>query len=143
MPDSGIRTGPTWTPGSCARTGTGDRLVRGWSGVVVASWSGAGLEAVAEAVFARHNRDDRPDGELCPSMSVGDVIVFGGDVTVSVADVGFVRVVIDQRDLIVNRPWRVEMSDGAQQRSTGVPGSAGRPDANAPAAPSPELGLGP
>jgi hypothetical protein len=32
---------------------------------------------LAEDVFARHNRDDRPDGQLCPSMSIGDVVMFG------------------------------------------------------------------
>ena len=29
---------------------------------------------VLDAIFARHNRDDRPDGQLAPSLSVGDVI---------------------------------------------------------------------
>ena len=27
------------------------------------------------AIFARHNRDDRPDGRIAPSLSVGDIIV--------------------------------------------------------------------
>lgn len=29
---------------------------------------------VLDAIFARHNRDDRPDGPYAPSLSVGDVI---------------------------------------------------------------------
>ena len=31
----------------------------------------------AERFFVRHHRDDWPDGQLCPSMSTGDVVVIG------------------------------------------------------------------
>lgn len=27
-----------------------------------------------DAVYGRHNRDDRPDGQIAPSLSVGDVV---------------------------------------------------------------------
>jgi hypothetical protein len=54
-----------------------------------------GLNAIAERLFARHNRDHRPDGQLCPSMSVGDVIVIGED----------------PDDLIVARPWRIVVKE--------------------------------
>ena len=31
-----------------------------------------------EAIFVRHNRDDRPDGRLAPSLSVDDVVAVDG-----------------------------------------------------------------
>jgi hypothetical protein len=62
------------------------------------------VEVVAERVFQRHNQEDRPDGRLCPSMSVGDVVVIG-EVALSVAPVGFTQVDIDQSDLIVDESW--------------------------------------
>jgi hypothetical protein len=75
------------------------------------------FEVLAEDVFASHNRDDRPDGQLCPSMSVGDVVMFG-EVAMSVDDVGFARVDIDRCDLIVYRTWR-QVTD--QDRSAPAP----------------------
>jgi hypothetical protein len=86
----------------------GDRLVRGFAGEVYGD--PADLAAAAEVVFARHNRDDRPDGRTAPSLSVGDVVVFG-EVAVSVARFGFVRVEFDAADLIVDRRWS-EVADG-------------------------------
>lgn len=89
----------------------GDRLVKGWSddvpAVVPVIATGNPLEmvlATAERVFMRHNADDRPDGQLCPSMSVGDVVAFG-EVAVSVDRRGFVQVSLDPSDLIVDRAW--------------------------------------
>ena len=81
----------------------GDRLVRGWSGELVVA-AGPPLVELAEEVFARHNRDDRPDGQLCPSMSIGDVVVFG-EVALSVDRRGFVRVALDAADLITGQCW--------------------------------------
>ena len=87
----------------CRAYQPGDRLVRGHQGEVDGS---AGLSPIAhcEQLFSRHNRDDRPDGQLCPSMSVGDVIVFG-EVAYSVDHCGFKRVDLDMRDLITDRTW--------------------------------------
>jgi hypothetical protein len=82
----------------------GDRLVRGHAGTIDVEHADD-VTAVAERLFARHNRDDRPDRHLCPSMSVGDVIVIG-EVAVSVAGVGFQRVDLDNNDLIVDRSWQ-------------------------------------
>jgi hypothetical protein len=61
----------------------GDRLVRGHHGDLDVT-DPTDLDAIAEAIFERHNRDDRPDGRLCPSLSVGDVVVVG-EIAVSVA----------------------------------------------------------
>ncbi len=56
----------------------GDTLIKGWSGTLdVDNGSTVNIHQLAEDVFMRHNRDDRPDGQLCPSMSVGDVVVIG------------------------------------------------------------------
>jgi hypothetical protein len=54
----------------------GDRLVRGWTDFVPDESSD---ESTAERLFGRHNRDDRPDGRLAPSLSVGDVVVLDPD----------------------------------------------------------------
>jgi hypothetical protein len=82
----------------------GDRLVHGYTGTIDVH-DGDDASTIAERLFARHNRDDRPDRDLCPSMSVGDVIVIG-EIAVSVAGVGFRRVDVDADDLIVDRTWR-------------------------------------
>jgi hypothetical protein len=82
----------------------GDRLVRGHIGTIEVTETDD-VTAIAERLFARHNRDDRPDRDQCPSMSVGDVIVIG-EVAVSVGGVGFQRVDLDPDDLIVDRTWR-------------------------------------
>lgn len=85
----------------------GDRLVRGWSDVIEVAGPASAVrsDALAEQVWMRHNRDDRPDGQLCPSISVGDVVVFG-DVALSVDSCGFARVNLDATDLITDRNWR-------------------------------------
>lgn len=84
----------------------GDRLVRGYEGVLC-NMDDALFYLAAEVVFDRHNRDDRPDGQLCPSMSVGDVVVFG-EVALSVDRMGFVFVTVDAADIFTDATW-VEM----------------------------------
>jgi hypothetical protein len=92
----------------------GDRLVRGWVGQI----EGGLPEAVLERIFARHNQDDRPDGQLCPSMSVGDVVVFGWCRSArswsgwSVAPFGFAPVTLMAADLIHDRTWREAREEG-------------------------------
>lgn len=64
----------------------GDRLADGFAGEIASpelDQDRSALEALyqmmlgtAEAVFVRHNRDDRPDGQQFPSISVGDVVIF-------------------------------------------------------------------
>jgi hypothetical protein len=79
---------------------TGDRLVKGWTGDIDMPPGVAALEVI----FALHNRDDRPDGQLCPSMSVGDVVVLA-ETAWSVDSYGFKPVDLDPADLIVDRTW--------------------------------------
>ena len=54
------------------------------------------LPPVLDDIYARHNRDDRPDGQLAPSLSVGDVIALefgtGRDRFFSVDSFGFTEV---------------------------------------------------
>jgi hypothetical protein len=96
----------------------GDRLVRGHRGTV--DVDGAELvERVAERIFERHNHDDRPDGQLCPSMSIGDVVVIG-EVAVSVDRVGWRRVQLDPTDLITDRSWRTITDEPAPAAPTGT-----------------------
>jgi len=85
----------------------GDRLVKGWTGEIEFDLSTRLLGAlgILEVIFAKHNRDDRPDGQMCPSMSVGDVVVLG-EHAYSVADMGFEEVTVNPADLIVDRTWR-------------------------------------
>jgi hypothetical protein len=86
----------------------GDRLVKGWEEDFPPCFRPVAdpdvFHRLAETIFAKHNRDDRPDGRLCPSMSIGDVVVIG-EVALSVADIGFVVVVLDPDDLITDRTW--------------------------------------
>lgn len=52
----------------------GDLLVRTYEG----EQGSRGDPVVAlEQIFARHNADDRPDGNVGPSLSIGDVVVLG------------------------------------------------------------------
>lgn len=81
----------------------GDRLVRGYTGTIDTDM--LAIMDAAERVYARHNRDDRPDGQMCPSMSVGDVIVFGHELAVSVDAFGFITVDLDPKDLITDKTW--------------------------------------
>lgn len=90
----------------------GDRLVRGWQGELPeydpAHYPDVPRErhlfVLAEMLFGRHNADDRPDGQMCPSMSIGDVVQFG-ETALSVDRMGFVAVSLDPNDLITDRPW--------------------------------------
>lgn len=85
----------------------GDPLVRGYSGEIATSMFDHLLDptdAILERIFALHNRDDRPDGRLCPSMSVGDVVILG-ETAWTVLPSGWERVDLDLRDLITDRTW--------------------------------------
>ena len=82
----------------------GDVLIAGWVGTITLDES-LDVFAAAERVFAKHNRDDRPDGQLCPSMSVGDVVVLG-ETALTVQRCGFSICVVDAADVVTHRPWR-------------------------------------
>lgn len=85
----------------------GDRLVKGWSGELAFSryeHLDNPTYAILEDLFARHNRDDRPDGRLCPSMSVGDVVVVGESAWTVMRE-GWSPVIPDPADLIADRTW--------------------------------------
>lgn len=53
----------------------GDSLVLAFAGTTEAET----ISEARERVFSIHNHDDRPDGQVAPSMSVGDVVVLGVD----------------------------------------------------------------
>lgn len=67
----------------------GDRLVEGHHAAVEAP----SYEDALDDIWVIHNRDNRPDGKLAPSLSVGDVILLwdveGGEDAFKVVDVGF------------------------------------------------------
>lgn len=73
----------------------GDRLIEGHVGELDGDHT---PEVAAELVFARHNRDDRPDGRDAPSLSIGDVVVLDGDAW-SVASLGFEAVTVTGSDV--------------------------------------------
>ena len=120
----------------------GDRLVKGWSGALEPG-PAMSLEAMAAAVFDRHDRDDRPDGQLCPSMSIGDVVMFG-EVALSVGRVGFVAVRVAPGDLITDRSWRQALDDSAPSTARSIVDvwsrQASAPDVAPAPSPHPELG---
>jgi hypothetical protein len=99
----------------------GDRLVRGYSGTIDIDPTEPAT-AIAERLFVRHNRDDRPDALLCPSMSVGDVVVMG-EIAVSVSGCGFEPVVVAGEDVIVDRSWREVIDEPARRSSDTVRGA--------------------
>jgi hypothetical protein len=80
----------------------GDRLVQGYQGTIEAE--GRNAKELAEAIFAKHNRDDRPDGNSAPSLSVGDIVTIGGNHSYTVLNFGFLRVYGHVED-IVPGPW--------------------------------------
>lgn len=82
----------------------GDTLIEGCSGTIAID-PADDAHAIAERLFVRHNRDDRPDGELCPSMSIGDVVVIA-ETALTVEDIGFRAVNVDRDDIVVGRTWR-------------------------------------
>ena len=81
----------------------GDVLIAGWAGTVVLDES-LDVFAAAERIFVRHNRDDRPDGQLCPSMSVGDVVVIG-ETALTVESIGFTICTVDATDIVSDVSW--------------------------------------
>ena len=86
----------------------GDRLVKGWSGEVNLPEGEPRITSL-ELIFERHNRDDRPDGQLCPSMSVGDVVFLEVGPYYewhTVVSIGFEKVDVDATDRIEDRSWR-------------------------------------
>jgi hypothetical protein len=52
----------------------GDLVIEGYEGTIEANPNDRTKTAPCDAVFARHNRDDRPDGRTAPSLSVGDLV---------------------------------------------------------------------
>ena len=87
----------------------GDTLVRGYTGTIDA------LDSAADAIYMKHNRDDRPDGQMCPSLSMGDVINIDGK-WVTVLDFGFGEVTVDPDD-ITTRSWLEVIREYKERRN--------------------------
>ena len=95
----------------------GDRLIAGWTGTVTVDGPPDAF-AIAERIWLRHNRDDRPDGQLCPSMSVGDVVVIA-ETALTVESCGFSIVTVDPADVVDTIAWRdwIDTADAIAARS--------------------------
>ena len=52
----------------------GDRLWFDSTAYEVPAEEDTGAVELLEQIFYRHNRDDRPDGQIAPSLSVGDLV---------------------------------------------------------------------
>jgi hypothetical protein len=74
----------------------GDALALGWSGEV--PFDGEIDENLLEQIWIRHNRDQRPDRETCPSLSMGDVLLLN-DNAYTVCGIGFRSVSVDEYDM--------------------------------------------
>jgi hypothetical protein len=102
--------------------------------VARSTWSlpptGATVRGVRLNVFARHNHDDRLDGQLRRSISVGDVVTFG-ELAVSDNDIGFTCVGLARADLVVDRTCgQIDQDWSATAPSTvALTHDRGRPDA--------------
>ncbi len=88
----------------------GDVLIAGWADQLEVA-DPTDKAAIAEHLFMRHNRDDRPDGQMCPSMSVGDVVVIG-EIALTVETVAFSACSVDPDDIVTDIGW-VEWIDTA------------------------------
>jgi hypothetical protein len=75
----------------------GQRLADGYIGEI--AFHPEALFAAAEAIFLRHNADDRPDGQSAPSLSVGDVVILG-EIALSVDRIGWTKVTVNPDDLL-------------------------------------------
>lgn len=72
--------------------GEGEQFVQSWVGEVPEQPT---LFHAAEVVFQEQNMDSRPTGRICPSMSVGDVVIFEteqGEQAMFCAGMGFQEV---------------------------------------------------
>lgn len=90
-----------------------DTFIETWTGEVE---DHIDFEVAAERVFHEHNVDDRPTGRICPSMSVGDVVVFEtpyGDLAYGCQSMGFKVVPMPKN--ILDTTW-VALMDERRQR---------------------------
>jgi hypothetical protein len=76
----------------------GDRMILGWEGETPAGDS----EDVLERLYVLLNRDDRPTGRICHSMSIGDVVVLDGQAWACARE-GWVKA--EAPTNILNRTW--------------------------------------
>lgn len=79
--------------------GYGDRMILAWEGETPADPDP--LDTL-ERLFILFNRDDRPTGQICSSMSIGDVVVLGETAWSCTRD-GWV--VLDMPPTVLNRTW--------------------------------------
>ena len=102
----------------------GDRLLRGYRGSVEvpARPEGHDLLGLCSLIFARHNHDDRPDGQQAPSLSIGDVIeVHVGGMrwdAYTVEPVGFRKVSMDEAKYVPGATY-LEQAALVYERDTG------------------------
>lgn len=112
-----------------------DLLIRGWESTIVIEGDPVPftrvddpefverMRLVCDHVFGRHNHDGRPDGQLAPSISVGDVIrvkqtglawAEGGYFTDwTVEPVGFSHVHVDEAHQVLTN---VSVTNGTWER---------------------------
>jgi hypothetical protein len=90
----------------------GDTLVAGWVGAldIESRWT-LSVIALAEHVYDLHNRPERPDGQICPSMGVGDVVIFG-EIAVTVESEGVAICNVDHSDVVSDMSYRQYLSNG-------------------------------
>lgn len=82
----------------------GEVLIAGWAGTITVDES-LDVFAAAERIWVLHNSDDRPDDQLCPALSVGDVVVLG-ETTLTVEPAGWSICTIDAADVRTDQTWR-------------------------------------
>lgn len=102
-----------------------DLLCRTWQGEVEVDETQAreidlsdAMYHACETLFARHNRDDRPDGQVGPSLSVGDVVVIG-ETAFSCEPQGWSLLTARPAFVVTDEPWTA-VSRRMADRANGV-----------------------
>jgi hypothetical protein len=67
-----------------------DKMLMSWEGEVHPNLRSLSVHAILESVFMAFNADDRPNGKIAHSLSMGDVVVLDG-AAYKVSMVGFVK----------------------------------------------------
>lgn len=91
-----------WAPGRGALPD--DLFVQTWEDELSPDAVFSAPEVLLERIFMWHNADDRPDGQLGPSLSIGDVVILG-ERSWTCSTIGWSLFDVIPENVITDRPW--------------------------------------